>query len=448
MWNEIFYKGAINMLLTTVSSPTEITASGQDWANHIAGYYTSDIQLKVILEFESRIDVELMQKAIRQSIDAEPILGCRFVEDPQNAYWKRYEDINQLTWCLFEEKQNKDEAIHTFLSNPIEPQEQLLHARIIRSQESDTLCLVINHACSDAAGAKDYIHLLASIYSHLVQDKDYTQAQNLSTHRDASKVYQALGIDDIRTAWNPQRIASKPTWAFPNYPGNKESLQIAMRKLDATAFSSLYSYSKINGKTINDLMLTAFYRAMFEMVSPPNEEPMELTATVDLRKYLPTKKAETICNLSGAINTRVARYSGEDFESTLARVSEAMNILKNDNPGIHNAAGMEIMRGMRYQDVEMFLRNAKQKGHESGKSSPLFSNMGIIADYPLKFGNVAINDLYIVSPAAFTPGLIFAFGTYNKAITITISYYEPLNRKKDVEHFLDLFIKELEVCMN
>ena len=43
----------------------------------------SDQQIRAVIQFDGNVDQEVLRKAVRLSLDVEPVLGCRFVErDP------------------------------------------------------------------------------------------------------------------------------------------------------------------------------------------------------------------------------------------------------------------------------------------------------------------------------------------------------------------------------
>jgi NRPS condensation-like uncharacterized protein len=69
------------------------------------------------------------------------------------------------------------------------------------------------------------------------------------------------------------------------------------------------------------------------------------------------------------------------------------------------------------------------------------ANMGIID--PLKFGQTVAADAYLVAPTACAPGFMLAVSTYNRTLTLEVSYYEPAHRREDIAVFIDLIEKEL-----
>lgn len=423
--------------------PDEMPTNGQDWANYIGHLWNANEQIQIVLEFENKLDMDCIKKAVRLSIDAEPILGCKFVEDKYRPFWKRLENIDHVEWCTFEKVLEKDEALYKILSLPFDSDDYQLKVIVIRSKKTDTLCIKLNHACCDGGGAKDYLHLLSNIYNHLCEDKSYIPYSNISGKRDSLKLFHVLGVSDPKMLLDPQLADLKPTWAFPNKGGKTEKFNFSISRLDRIKTDNLISFTKENGVTMNDIILTAFYRTMFIMIQPEIEEPMEICVTIDLRRYLPAKKADAICNLSGVVNHRIAKIEGENNILTLKRIAFFMKEIKNRNPGLHSAASMEMMAGLEYEKAVAFIKNAWEDTVKSGKSTINLSNMGIIADYPLKFGNNIVKDAYMVTPVFKSPSFMLGVSNYNNMLTFTVGFCEPEIVKDDVETFFFVLQKEL-----
>lgn len=426
-----------------VKIPEEIPANGQDWANYIGHFWNANEQIQIVLEFEEELNIDCLKRAVRLSIDVEPILGCKFAQDKCRPYWKRMNNIDEVDWCTFENVQDKEESLKRILAQPFDCEEYQLKVMVIRSKKSDTLCIKLNHACCDGGGAKDYLHLLSNIYTRLCDDVSCLPELNIAGKRDASRLFQVLNVSDPKMLINPQMATLKPTWAFPYKREETEKFSFSVSRLDQNQTSLLHSFTREKGVTINDLILTAFYRTMFIMVQPEDGDPMEICVTVDLRRYLPEKKADAICNLSGVINHRIAKKEGESNISTLKRVSLVMKEIKNNNPGLHSAASMEIMAGMEYEKAVAFIKNAWEDSAKSGKSTINLSNMGIVADYPLKFGSAMVEEAYIVTPVFKSPSFMLGVSSYNDTLTFTSGYCEPEIDKDDVETFFLILQKEL-----
>lgn len=429
--------------------PDKLPAYVPDWINYAARYGSSNCQIHAVLEFQGHLDATRLAQAVRMSVDVEPILGCCFVEDEQRPYWQRLADIDGINWCSLEETQDKETTLRGFLAKPfdMEHDAQVL-AKIIRSCENDTLCVKLDHACCDGGGIKEYLWLLAGIYTCLRDGKGFEMKPDVPGKRDQSRLFKELGIADLKKAWDTQLAEMKPTWAFPSHPGQPVGPQFSVRRLFSRHVHALYNYAKKRGASVNDVILTAFFRALFEMLKPEPDEPMEILLTIDLRRYLPGGKADAICNLSGVASARITRVPGELFEATLSRVAPVMKDIKINRPGVQSAIAFELMTGLSFREVLQILQDGRQQAIDSGKCSPTLSNLGIISRSPLKFGEIAVSDAYLFSPALHAPEFMLVAGVYNQILTLTVSYYEPTIRREDVEQLLSLVSADLIACLD
>ncbi len=424
--------------------PDILPANVSDWINYAARYGSSNCQIHVVLEFQGRLDVARLAQAIRLSVDIEPILGCRFIEDEHRPYWQRLVNLDDIEWCSLEETRDKETALRKFLrkTSDMEHDPQVM-VKLIRSGENDTMCVKLSHDCCDGGGVKEYLELLAGIYTSLGDDKGFEAKPNVLGKRDLSRLFMELGIVDLRTAWDPQLAEKRPTWAFPSQPGQPVEPQFSVRRLFSRHVHELSTYAKKRGATVNDVILTAFFRALFEMVKPESGDPMEILVTVDLRRYLPDGKADAICNLSGITNVRITRIPAESFEATLSRIEPVMKDIKRNHPGVHSAVAFEFLSGLTFRQALKILQGIRQQTIDSGKCSPTLSNLGVLSRSPLQFGEIVVGDLYLIPPPVHAPGFVLVAGTYNQVLTLTSSYYEPTTRREDVEQLLSLVSTDL-----
>ena len=153
-------------------TPDIIPADAHDMCNYVAKYHMANFQIQAIMKLDGRLDFDKLVKAVRLSIDSEPVLGCRFIKLGP-PYWKPLDNIDNINLCSIEETDHPDEAIQRFLESPLDmDKDPVVKVMLIRSEDFDTLGLKINHACCDAAGAREYILLLSDIYSRISTDED------------------------------------------------------------------------------------------------------------------------------------------------------------------------------------------------------------------------------------------------------------------------------------
>lgn len=435
----------------TAAGPDVIPAFAHDYGNYVARYGMGNYQIQAVMKLDDRIDFDKLSAAVRLSVDAEPVLGCRFVEH-NPPYWKRRKDIDNIMFCSLEETDNTEEAVGRFLESPLDmDRDPMVKVKLIRSEQCDTIGLKLNHTCCDGAGVKEYIQLLSGIYSAIARVNGvYVPEPSIRDNEDHVKVFKNLGIrhPELDTS-----IVEAPRTVWPFHwksAGQKDVTPFVICRLPEGQLDLLSKYGKERGATINDLILAAFYRAMFKITRPPYHVPMDIGLTVDLRRYLPGNRASAIRNLSGGIVLRIARLKDEPFDGTLARVVSLMNRKKSKNPGYQCATGAERAEILNFHQFLTFAKFMSKASDVFLKSchycSPGLSNVGIISKTPIKFGGSTVTDAYIIPPVIRMPGILLVASSYNGILTFAAGYYKGSVRKENFERLLEGIKNELLEC--
>ena len=228
-----------------VENPDVLPANGHDICNYVARYRIANFQIQTILKFDGILDFEKLSRAVRLSVDAEPVFGCRFVEsDP--PYWKRLDNLDKVKFCFFEETDNPEEAIKRFLESPLDmDNEPNVKVKLIRSGQYDTLCIKINHACCDGAGAKEYIQLLSDIYSCIDEENAaFVPKPRIGGRKDQDKLFSTLGINNPEAGWNPFIEAPKTMWTLPLKQVQSDATRFAVCSLPHGQLDMMSKYGK------------------------------------------------------------------------------------------------------------------------------------------------------------------------------------------------------------
>jgi len=403
------------------------------------GYY--NMQIQAVITFDQHLDTDVLKKAVRLSLDAEPILRCQFIEDDKQPYWQPFANPDEIQWFEFVQNDSKPAAIEQFLKSPFYYEEQMLSVRLIRVNDNDILCVKIAHACSDAAGIKQYLHLLAQIYANLLKDSRYKPEPNTKRRLDQKSYFEALGIKDPLALLDPNDQPLPATWAFPFYGVEAKEINISLRRFAGESFDRIRAFGKAHSVTINTIILTSFFRSMFQLLNPPAGDDREICVTMDLRRFFKTEPSRDICNLAVVIVARTCRVEQESFLETLKRVSKTMDELKHAQVELSEAVKTEAQGAIEYSQLHSLFQAARPMIIETGKASPTLGNTGIIN--PLQFGQITANDAYLVPPTNNVPGFMLAVSTYDRTLTLSTSYYGPSHRTEDVNALLDFMEKEL-----
>ncbi len=434
------------------NTPVIVPTGGYDICNYFAKYNIANSQIQAIMKLDGRIDFDKLVRAVKLSFDAEPVLGCRLIKS-NPPYWKRFDDIDNIKFCSMEETDNSNEAVQRFLESPMDMhKDPMTMVRLIRSRECDTLGLKINHVCSDGAGAKEYIQLLSDIYTHIDNEENvFIPNVSIRSRKDHEKLLSTLSEYNRKTEWGPLTQVPLTTWKFPWKNLQTGTTGFAICRLPYGQLDVLSKYAKSRGASINDLILTALYRSMFEIAKPPYGVPMDIPITMDLRKYLPDHKAEAIRNFSSGVILRLDRRPNELFEGTLYRVMTLTKAMKNSHPSKKNVMGLDIIEKINFnqmcdyfgaisQILELTLKNPFLIFN---RCSPTLSNVGFISRSLLKFGKNTVSEAYIIPPVVRAPGILLVASTYNGIITLAVGYYKPSVRKSDMEGLINKIKDEL-----
>lgn len=432
----------------TSDSSDIMPAYAHDFGCYVARYGMGTFQIQVMMKIDGRLDFDKLSRAIRLSVDAEPILGCRFVEH-NPPYFKRREDLDTITFCSIEETDNQEEAVHRFIESPLDMDDDpMVKVKLIRSGEYDTLGIKLNHTCADGSGMKDFINLLSDIYCCIDSENDvYVPKPSVRSRKDHDRVFSTLGIKHPELD-NSMVDIPKTIWPFPwKSGGRKDITNFIICQTSNGQLDVLSKYAKERGASINDLILTAFYRAMFKMTQPPYGVPMDIGVTVDLRRYLPDNKAEAIRNFSGGIITRVTRLMDEPFEGTLSRVTSVMNRKKDRNPGYQGATGAERAEKLNFYHFLTLSKFMSKVSEITSQNcffcSPGLSNVGIVSRSLIKFGENTVTEAYFVPPVMRAPGILLVASSYNGIMTLSAGYYKGSVSRSYFEKLLNKIKNEL-----
>lgn len=427
-------------------------ANGHDIYNYAARYSMSNFQIQAVMKLDGRLDFDKLKRAVRLSIDAEPVFKCRFIED-DSPYWKPLENIGMVNFCLLEETGDIDQAVENFIRSSIDmDNDPMVRVKLIRSEKCDVLGFKVNHACCDGAGALEYIQLLANIYSIIDKENGvFIPEPRIGGRKDQDRLFAELGITNPDSLFIPGSDISIPMWSFPWEQSGSNTVRILVLRFPYGYVDTMSKYAKSRRVTVNDLILTAYYRAMLDMGLPIYGLPLEIPITIDLRRYLPDHKTQAIRNFSGSVSTRLAMSLNEPFTETLHRVANMMKEVKKGYPGLQSAIGLERIEKINFRDTLAYYQVSPESKRTSSycplycgdKCVPTLSNLGYISKSLIKFGDNTVIDAYIVPPVVRAPGILLMSCSYNSVLTLAFGYYKHTASRENMEKLLNKIKDEL-----
>ena len=224
-----------------------------------------DMVLHADMTFGHHLDEDRLERALRLILDAQPVLGTRWVHRYCRPYWERLPAGFGEVLHLVQDETDLLLALRQPVEVAVGPQ---IRGYLWRREEGDRLLLKINHVLADAGGVKEITTDLSTIYSRLKDDPDYTPEPNWDGSRSLLQVLRHVPLRawprvfvntmrDMRNLTHPVRSLSLPIEEGPHGLPLFLSLH-----LDEARVKALSAYGRERNATLNDIMVSAFFRAL------------------------------------------------------------------------------------------------------------------------------------------------------------------------------------------
>lgn len=424
----------------------------QDRMNYLLGLFSADQQINAVLYFPVGISEKILEQSVKITLQLQPVLNSRFVEN-DIPYWEEHPPSTYSPICLFAEGNDHElemMSIDFIQESGDRIQGPMVQTKLFRGTRTDILVVKLSHLCSDGAGVKEYINLLGTVYTQLFLGQSKEQIikeyrERKESFRDQSLVFQYAGISDIKSAYRPSQEQQASLWSFPSQPNKNAYPQMSVQRISHEQTLRLIQWTKAQQASLNDVIMAAYFRALsrFAVYAEPRTAEKMIGITIDLRRYLPNHTTGAICNLSGMEMPVIKMEDNETFNQTLIRVKQSMDKIKSQNPGLSSAAGMELLAGMNLSSVKEMYKQQYEQALQMGMALPLLTNFGVIADEPIRFGEIEAEDGYMTSPIMYAPFFTMGASSYNERLTLTVGYHTPDTSKEKVEQFLYYVVNEM-----
>ncbi|MHA1743600.1 MAG: hypothetical protein ACTSV6_05045 [Candidatus Heimdallarchaeota archaeon] len=421
--------------------PLRVKATTGDNLNYFL-HTGTDQQINFVFYLNGKIDEKIMRKTVRLSLDAEPILGCKYVKHWRRAYWERRDDLDELDYFELLETQKPKEAVKQFVLSEIDPaKDSLIKIRIFRKQK-DILVIKSDHSVMDGGGFYDYLSLLCNIYNELLKDPHYSVTVNWPPKRELKQIFKHYSIfKKIKSLL--QERGFRPTWSFPSIGHGKEKKNYILRTITPERFDRIRNYGKQHQATINDMLLTASFRALFKLQEKKPKKRMTLAVPTDLRALVPTKKADNVANLVASTFVNLKFDPHDSFDKNLQEISKQMKKKKEIYLGLGQMFVIHNLFRFNYKMTSWGWHRIQKGLRRKNKMHPIITNVGRIEATERHFGSVEIEDAHIITPINWAPSFSMGISSYKKKITLSVGFCEDSYTPATIEKFLDLLLAEL-----
>jgi NRPS condensation-like uncharacterized protein len=396
------------------------------------------------LAFENTLDPARLARALDLLLDAEPILGSRFVMHPRRPWWERLSRGKREALSVLDSR----ETYKAFLEDGLDPDAgPRVRAGLLQEKGESRLALKVDHLVCDAAGVKEVARVLSDTYTKLGNEPGFRpkrwagsrSPRQLNAHLPfrARFFILARALSDLWRNSVPQR-----SHGFP-LSGRSGPTVLIRRELKAPAVKRAADFGRERGATLNDLLIASYLRAALRIHPMEKGAALRLTATADLRRHLPAEAKTGLCNLSGFTYYRIDSGGDDDLAGLLAKVTDRSRRMKTGWIGMNETAlalpfgrllPMAWLAGLFHWAVETGVRM---------KNLPFgFTNVGPLDPEGLRFDVPPVRAA-MVCPPLYAPLFMTGASGYRGALTLSARIQPASWGAVSPEAFFDAWVEEL-----
>lgn len=401
----------------------------------------NDHQVHCVIEFENSINANILEKAVNQLIRTYPILSRVYHNHGGKSYWA---DAKRAGWKeLFIVVHKKEDFDRFTLGKILEDKGPQIKVCLLKAQK-DALSIIFNHMVTDGAGVKQCIYCLASIYSKLVMNPNYVSENLLDGNRSYRKILEGISFKEkckILFLHNKENNQNSRI-TFPMSNEDNISPFLLVHHLPKERFHKLQEYGKASHTTVNDVLLTAYFRSLAKMLDLYGKS-ISIPIMIDMRRYLKNKRQESLTNLSSTAIIKIIVEKGESFCDTLTKVNSEMQSKKDNYLGLNTFIKLNILyklfgRKLSFQILKIALKNP-----------PIcMTNIGIIDSKQLSFEGSSIANSFMFGSIKYRPHFQIAVSSYDDTLTLTVNLYGSRQDQANMNKFLNIMDKELKNTEN
>ena len=429
------------------AKPSErIRASVLDKLMYFSNPY-SDGQCRCVIRFEGQVDGSKLARAVELSLKVAPIIGCRFVYHPWQCFWEKGPISAIRMPFRYLETEDAEKETSKFLNEPMDTLQGIQVAVCLIRSGNDTLVIKLSHMVADAMGLLDYMGILGRLYSELMCNPEYIPPETPKFKRGLGQVLRNVGITAL-TKGLCNWCYPKSHWGFPQLNPDYSGVAFPVRLIGKERLNIIKTLCHEKGIKFTDVITAAFYQALFDILKPQPDSLLPIQMTMDLRRYLPSGKMETICNLIGAYYPVIRYTSGKSFDQTLLEVQRVIAAKRKGESWFGAVVFMELLNLFPGFCHKLLARKVVKHEFSSGTSRPNLSNLGVIDPCMKDFGDLKINDLGLFGPVCYPPNFMITIYTFREQLYINSSFCPTAADPKLVDRFFDSFLNYMPAKEN
>lgn len=379
------------------------------------------------------LDSLRLKQAVALLADSFPLIRCNLHMLRGKPVWcdggYTPDDIVSLI-----ETEDKEAAQNGFLMQEIDERHgPQMKIALLKTSGKDGLCIIMNHMLCDAAGFKEVLYRLASLYTAL-ESGIAVKNDPMMINRTVAQISKSLPLKTrFGMYFHREKLSPRGKQRF-SFEGNPATPFIERRTVSKDAFMRIKKYAASRTATVNDVFTAACIRVLASVFGKPDILP----CAVDIRRFIHDRRAAGVCNLVTTISCDIGQELPASFEDTLPLVKNCMDTRKNDPSCMKNLVLLEKL----FKTVPFGIASAALK--KVFNNPPVsFTNIGILDEQKLTFGTTALTDAFMTGSIKYPDYFQMSLSTFKGKADCCVNLYGTENDRRIIASFLDALMKEL-----
>ena len=418
-----------------------ISAGVGERMQYIAHKY-NDTTIRFILYYPCLLDAELLCKATQAVVGSVDVLHASFVAKSRASHWKVHTDYTAADYfSLAECEGNPVKPAQSIAVQKIGSKEKCqMHVTLVQSVESCAVVVRISHLVVDGSDGKYLLNKLAESYRLLEQTgvSDALEVKNGS--RSAMNAYSELGIKELASLAKAPFGGVKTEYPFHN-PKAHGPHRMLRCTIPAEVLGEARKKAKLEGATVNDLLLTACYRSYAKNAG--KEGAMSVSSMMDLRNHCKDGVSAGISNMSGGLSTSLDIQFENSFRADLLKIVAQTKEAKN-NP-LAGLDGMPLLHAATKTFPMWLLLQAADIVYSALSLS--MTNLGNIPCEPLTMNGTKPTEGVFGGPLKNKPSAQVGVASFDGTAELTILGDFVSEDIDSLQEFLNGIRKEVEIYL-
>lgn len=403
----------------------------------------NDRMVHVELRYDFAIDIEALKTVLVCFFEKAPVLHSSFTDNKVHPYWTVMDyNIDDVLTVKDVREDELESEINEFLVQYIPPEASIqMKVAVFNHGGKSVLCVVENHMCMDGGDLKYFMKTLCREYTRFVRTGE--SPVNLRTGtRSYESVYEDFTASEKRMAKSLYKNINTPdSHGFPFTPDSiRDRSFIAKHKISAQKFDLIRAAGKKRGATINDMIMAAYFYALYDIAGFDHRDSCSISCAIDLRRHLHDEDDQGVTNHTAWMQIKIPERGGDIFTTLNSVIQSSVHFKEDKYMGLH---GLPLLSF----GYKILPHAASEEIIKIGYANPLLaiSNIGILEVDKLALDGNEPTDGFMSGAVKYKPYALLSVTSVRKELTLSMCCRGNDEDRARIERMFDMIEDNLDI---